>query len=61
MNFSTEWKQTHRCREQTCGGQGRGGGGGKGLRIWDYQLQIIIYRMDKQQDPTLGASLVVQW
>ena len=33
----------------------------KGLRIWDYQLQIIIYRMDKQQDPTLGASLVVQW
>ena len=61
MNFSTEWKQTHRCREQTCGCQGRGGGGGKGLRIWDYQLQIIIYRMDKQQDPTLGASLVVQW
>ena len=37
------------------------GWGGKGLRIWDYQLQIIIYGMDKQQDPTLGASLVVRW
>ena len=28
MNLSTEQKQTHRYREQTCGCQGGGGGGG---------------------------------
>ena len=44
MNLSTEQKQTHRHREQTCGCQGEGGGegwtGGLGLEytqcvLWD--------------------------
>ena len=46
-------KQTHRHREQTCGCQG-GQGVGKG-RIGSLGLAeaTIIYRMDKQQGPTV--------
>ena len=29
--------------------QGGGGWWGDGLGVWDYQMQTIIYRMDKQQ------------
>ena len=37
-NLSTKKKQIHRHREQICGCE---------------QMQTIIYRMDKQQDPTV--------
>ena len=51
----TKQKQTHSHREYTCDCQGRGGWGeGRtGLGVWDQQMQTIIYRMDKQQDPTV--------
>ena len=51
MNLFT--KQTHRHREQTCGCQGGGCWGRDGLGVWDQQMQTIIYRMDKQQGPTV--------
>ena len=45
-------KQTHRYREQTCGCQGGGGRLGKdGLGVWDWQVLVIIRRMDKQKNP----------
>ena len=47
MYRSTEQKQTHRHREQTCvchGGRVR-------LGVWSQQMQTIINRMDKQQAP----------
>ena len=50
-NLST--KQTHRHREQTCGGQGGWGGGRDGWGIWDQQMQTSTYRMDKKQGPTV--------
>ena len=53
MNLSTKHKQTHRHREQTCGCQGEGGWGRNGLAVWDQQMQTIIYKMDKQQGPTV--------
>ena len=49
MNLSMKQKQTHRHREQTCGCQG----GRDGLGVWDEQMQTNIYRMDKQQGPTV--------
>ena len=52
MNFST--KRTHGHREQTCGCQGGGeGGGGMDWEFGDQQMQTIIYRMDRQQGPTV--------
>ena len=42
MNLSMKQKQIHRHREQTCGYQ-RGWGGRDGLRVWDQQMQTIIY------------------
>ena len=53
MNISTKQKQTHRHREQTCDCQGGEGVRREGLGIWDYQMKTIIYRMDKQQGPTI--------
>ena len=60
MNVSMKQKQVHRHREQCCGYQGAGGLGGMdwevgrhGLGGWDQQMQIIICRMNKQQDPTV--------
>ena len=50
MNIST--KQTHRHKEQTCGCPSGAGDGG-GLGVWDEQMYIIIYKMDKQQSPTV--------
>ena len=46
-------KQTHRHREQTCGCQGGGCWEGDGVEVWDWQMQTTIYRMDKQQGPTV--------
>ena len=53
MNISTKQKQTHKYREQTCGCQGGGEWGEEGLGVWGQQMQTIIYRMDKQQGPTV--------
>ena len=53
MNISTKQKQTHRRREQTCGCQGGGGWGRDGVGVWGQQMQTSIYRMDKQQGPTV--------
>ena len=51
MNLSMKQKQTDRYREQTCGCQGRGEQGRTGLRVWDQQVQTIIYKRDKPQGP----------
>jgi len=40
-------KETHRHRDQTCDCQGGGGLGEGQIRIWDYQMQTTIYRIDK--------------
>ena len=53
MNLTTKQKQTHRHREQICGGQGGGGWGNDGSAVWEQQMQTIIYRMDKKQGPTV--------
>ena len=55
MNISTKQKQTHRYKAQTCGfqgevGVGEGRIGSLGLADANYN---IIYRMDKQQGPTV--------
>ena len=51
MNLSMKQKQGH--REQTCGFQGGGGWGRDGVGVWDQEMETIIYRMDKQQGPTI--------
>ena len=38
--------------EEACGCQGEGEWETDGLRVWDEQMQTIIFRMDKQQGPT---------
>ena len=54
MNLSVKQKQTHRHREETCGCQGGGMETGRdGVGVWGYQMQTIIYGMDKQQGPTV--------
>ena len=53
MNLSRKQKQTHRHREQTCGCQGGGEWGRDELGVWDQKMQTIVYRMDKQQGPTV--------
>ena len=53
MNLSMKQKQNHGYREQTGGYQGGGGWGRDGLGVWGQQMQTIIYRMDKQQGPTV--------
>ena len=50
MNLSMKQKQAHRHREQTCGCQS---GGRDELGFWDQQMQTTIYRMDKQQGPSV--------
>ena len=52
MNLSTEQKQAHRYREQTCGCQCGEVVGRDGLGVWDKQMQTVIYRIDKQQGLT---------
>ena len=49
MNTSTQRKRTHRHREQTWGCQVW-----EGSLNWQFgiqQMQTILYRIDKQQDP----------
>ena len=38
---------------QTGGCQGGGDWERVGVRVWDQQMQTMIYRMDKQQGPTV--------
>ena len=52
MNLFTKQKQTHRRRKQTYGYQ-RGKAGSDKLELWDQQIQSTIYKIDKQQDPTV--------
>ena len=53
MNLSMKQKQTHRYRELTCGCQGGEGVGGR--MEWEFGTSRckLIYRMDKQQGPTV--------
>ena len=53
VNLSTKQEQTYRHREQTCGCQGGGCWERDGVKVWDWQMQTTIYRMDKQQGPTV--------
>ena len=53
VNLSTKQKQAHSHREQTCGFQGGKGWERDGVGVWDFQMQTIMYRMDKQQRPTV--------
>ena len=46
-------KPTHRRKEQTCGCQGGGWQGRDGVGDCGWEMQTIIPRMDKQQDPTV--------
>ena len=39
--------------EQSCGYQGGSGWGWNGLGVWDQQMRTGIYRMDRQQGPTV--------
>ena len=53
MNLSVKQKQNHRHREQAGGCQwGRDWGRG-GVEGWGQQIQTSIYRMAKQQGPTV--------
>ena len=54
MNLFTKQKQTHRCKKKTpMVTKGERGGGRDKLGVWDQQIQIIIYKVDKQQGPTV--------
>ena len=54
MNLSMKQKQNHRHREQTGGCQGGGMGWEReGVGGWGQQMWAFIYRMDKQQGPTV--------
>ena len=53
MNISLKQKQTHIHREQIVVGKGGGVWGREGLGVQDKQMQPSIYRMDKQQGPTI--------
>ena len=53
MNLSMKQKQNQGHREQIGGCQGGSGWETDGLGVWDQQMQTGIYRMDKQQGPTV--------
>ena len=60
MNLSTEQKQSHRHREQTCSHQG-GGVGRDELEVWSQYMQTITYRMDKQQVLLYNTESCIQY
>ena len=49
MQVNISMKQKQRTDSQLP----KGGWGREGLGVWDLQVQIIIYGMDKQQGPIL--------
>ena len=51
MNLSMKQKQTHRQENRLVVAKQRWLGVGR-IRVWDKQMQVIVYRADKQQDPT---------
>ena len=54
MNLSTKQKQTHRHREQTYGYQrGKVEVGRDKLGVRDQLIYTTIYKIDKQQGPTV--------
>ena len=53
MNLSMKQKQNQGHREQTGGCQGGGGQERVGVGVWDQQMQTGVYRMDKQESPTV--------
>ena len=53
MNLSTNQKQTHRHREQICGCQGEGEVKERRTESLGLADASIIYRMNKQQGPTV--------
>ena len=53
MNFFTKQKQTHRHRKQTCGYQRGKGVGREELEGWDKHRHTTVYKIDKQQGPTV--------
>ena len=57
INLFTEEKQTHSHRKQTYGYQTEKGGRHK-LQVWDYQIQTTIYKIDKQQGPTIAQGTI---
>ena len=52
MNLLTEQKQTYRHRKQTWLPKEKGGGRDK-LGIWELHIHTNIYKIDKQQGPTV--------
>ena len=50
MNLSTRHRQTHKHRDQTCGGQGDGKNR-DGVEVWGWQKQTVTFRMGEQQSP----------
>ena len=54
-------KQNQGYGDQTVGCQGGGSWGKDGLGVWDQLLQTIIYRMDKQQGPTVWPRELYQY
>ena len=53
MNLSMKQKQNQGHREQTGGCQGGGDWERVGVGVWVQHMQTDIYRMDKQQGPTV--------
>ena len=52
MNLSRKQKQTDRENRLEVA-KSEEGWGRDGLGVWDQQMQTVIYRMDKQQGPTV--------
>ena len=52
MNLFMKQKQTHRHRKQTYGYQ-RAQGRRDKLEVWDQQIHTTIYKIGKQQGPTV--------
>ena len=52
MNLFTKQKQTHRHRKQAFGCQ-RGEKARDKFGVWDYQVHITMYKIDKQQGFTV--------
>ena len=61
MNVFTKQKQTHRKRRQTYGYQEERGLGRDKLGVWDQQIQTTIYKIEKQQGPTVKHRNYIQY
>ena len=53
MNLPMKQKQTQGHREQKVVAKGEEDQGRDGLGVWGEQMQTTMYRMDKQQGPTV--------